>query len=70
MRFYKCLNSKITQLSQASVDSGYEVVRSLRFKVLRTIQIINIKIVDELLGTRNCEADERKRINKMVRVER
>ena len=42
MRFYKCLNSQITQLSQASVDSGYEVVRSLRFKVMRTIQTVNI----------------------------
>ena len=60
----------MTQLSQVSVESGYEVVSSLRFKVLRTVQIFNIKIVDELLGTRNCEADERKRINKMVRFER
>ena len=47
MRFYKCLNIKITQLSQASVESGFEVVRSLRFKVLRTIQTVNIKIVGE-----------------------
>ena len=30
----------LTQLSQASVESGYEVVRSLRFKVLRTIQTV------------------------------
>jgi hypothetical protein len=30
----------------------------------------NLKIVDELLGTRNCEADERKRINEMVGLER
>ncbi len=35
------LLSKFTQLSQASVESGYEVVRSLRFKVLRTIQNVN-----------------------------
>ena len=69
-RSFICYRSNSTQLSQVSVESGYEVVRSLRFKVLRTIQTINIKIVDELLGTRNCEADERKRINKMVRVER
>ena len=56
----------VTQLSQASVESGFEVVRSLRFKVLRTIQTVNLKIVDELLGTRNCEADERERINEKV----
>jgi hypothetical protein len=51
-------------LSEASICLflGYEVVRSLRFKVLRTIQTVNLKIVDELLGTRNCEADERERI--------
>ena len=57
----------MTQLSQASVESDYEVVRPLNFKVLRTIQTINIKIVDELLGTSrqvrgkekgDCEADE------------
>ena len=41
----------------------------LRFKVLRTIQTVNLKIVDKLLGTRNCEADERKRINEMIRLE-
>ena len=37
----------LTQLSQVSVESGYEVVRSFRFKVLRTIQNVNIKLVDE-----------------------
>ena len=40
-----------TQLAQASVELGYEVVRSLRFKALRTIQTVNIKIVNEFLGT-------------------
>ena len=29
-----------------------------------------VKIVDELLGTKNCEADERERINEMDRLER
>ena len=32
----------LTQLSQASVESGYEVLRSLRFKVMRTIQTVYI----------------------------
>ena len=34
----------------------------------RCIALITLKpkIVDELLGTRNCEADERKRINEMI----
>ena len=32
----------LIQVSQASVESGYEVVRSLRFKVLRTIQTVYI----------------------------
>ena len=32
----------LIQLSQTSVESGYEVVRSLRFKVLRTIQTVYI----------------------------
>ena len=41
----------MTQLSQASVESDYKVIRSLRFKVLRTIQTVNIKLVDEFLGT-------------------
>ena len=33
---------------------------------LHSLTTLQPKIVDELLGTRNCEADERKRINEMV----
>ena len=32
----------MTQLSQTSVESDYEVIRSLRFKVLGTIQTVYI----------------------------
>ena len=51
-----------------------KVLRSLRFKEARflgpcgldrftTLYPYNLKIVNKFLGTRNCEADERKRIN-------
>ena len=33
-------DKKVAQHSQTSVESGYEVVRSLRFKVLKTIQTV------------------------------
>ena len=34
------------------------------------MRTVNLRIADELLGTRNCVADERKRINEIVSLKR
>ena len=55
------------QVDKVRVD---EMIRLYRL-LARCIALITLKpkIVDELLGTRNCEADERKRINEIVWLE-
>ena len=46
------------------------LMRYYQTHVRRYIYIFALGLVDKLIGTRNCEADERERINEMVGLNR